>query len=409
MAVHARAEQRSATQSSISHSSRVPMASVAPHSAQLGALQACADASPQVRALAQLRDAQAQLAPSKPAPSRHDGLPAQLKAGVEALSGLSMDLVRVHYGSSKPAQFKALAYAQGADIHLAPGQEKHLPHEAWHVVQQAQGRVKPTRQLKGHTLINDDAGLEREADVMGARAAQFKSGGAPITRAPAPMGRTPVWQGKLEFGADFEAHHLSAFYTADSAAGFYRARKQVNSIIHRSDLDTEAKAIQNEAPAAGAYNFQVTPPVNVLKADLSAADPQKIQVTEHNTPTLMGYKTGATYKISHLHSSGAQTNNLGTRWLDLAYGKAHETRTLTIQVVGDKKQQAARLTEIDGALALHGSLAARSSQRGKMTLTYAADGTALSEYNQLATWLVNTGTYKKTCTLTADYTKKLGG
>lgn len=44
-----------------------------------------------------------------------------------------------------------------------------------------------------------------------------------------------------------------------------------------------------------------------------------------------------------------------------------------------------------------------------MTLTYAADGTALSEYNQLATWLVNTGTYKKTCTLTADYTKQLGG
>jgi hypothetical protein len=70
---------------------------------------------------------------------------------------------------------------------------------------------------------------------------------------------------------------------------------------------------------------------------------------------------------------------------------------------------AARLTQIDDALAHHGSQAARSKQRGKMTLTYAADGTALSEYNQLATWLVNTGTYKKTCTLTADYTKKLGG
>jgi hypothetical protein len=104
-----------------------------------------------------------------------------------------------------------------------------------------------------------------------------------------------------------------------------------------------------------------------------------------------------------------KANNLGTRWLDLAYGKAHETRTLTIQVVGDNKQQAARLTQIDDALAHHGSQAARSKQRGKMTLTYAADGTALSEYNQLATWLVNTGTYKKTCTLTADYTKQLGG
>ncbi|HAP61901.1 MAG TPA: hypothetical protein DCR93_21180, partial [Cytophagales bacterium] len=36
----------------------------------------------------------------------------------------------------------------GTDIHLAPGQQKHLPHEAWHVVQQKQGRVKPTLQPK---------------------------------------------------------------------------------------------------------------------------------------------------------------------------------------------------------------------------------------------------------------------
>ena len=34
-----------------------------------------------------------------------------------------MDHVRVHYGSSKPAQFKALAYAQVRDIHLAQCQE----------------------------------------------------------------------------------------------------------------------------------------------------------------------------------------------------------------------------------------------------------------------------------------------
>ncbi|OYW88489.1 MAG: hypothetical protein B7Z23_12760, partial [Pseudomonadales bacterium 32-61-5] len=34
----------------------------------------------------------------------------------------------------------------------------------------AQGRVKPTLQLKGGVPVNDDAGLEREADVMGARA-----------------------------------------------------------------------------------------------------------------------------------------------------------------------------------------------------------------------------------------------
>ena len=94
------------------------------------------------------------------------GLPDELKSGVENLSGFAMDDVRVHYNSSKPAQIQAHAYAQGTDIHIAPGQEKHLPHEAWHVVQQKQGRVKPTLQMKG-VAINDDGGLEKEADLMG--------------------------------------------------------------------------------------------------------------------------------------------------------------------------------------------------------------------------------------------------
>ncbi|MBE14741.1 MAG: hypothetical protein CL867_00675, partial [Cytophagaceae bacterium] len=106
-------------------------------------------------------------APSNP---NNTGLPDNLKAGIESISGYAMDDVRVHYNSSEPAQLNAHAYAQGSAIHLGPGQEKHLPHEAWHVVQQKQGRVKPTRQLKGKFTINDDVGLEREADVMGARA-----------------------------------------------------------------------------------------------------------------------------------------------------------------------------------------------------------------------------------------------
>ncbi len=98
------------------------------------------------------------------------GLPDQLKSGIESLSGYSMDDVRVHYNSSRPAQLQAHAYAQGSDIHIASGQEKHLPHEAWHVVQQKQGRVKPTVQLKGKIRVNDKPDLEKEADVMGEKA-----------------------------------------------------------------------------------------------------------------------------------------------------------------------------------------------------------------------------------------------
>lgn len=105
------------------------------------------------------------------------GLPNQLKTGIESLSGMSLDGVKVHYNSSEPAQLNAHAYAQGTDIHVAPGQEQHLPHEAWHVVQQAQGRVEPTTQMNG-TSVNDDVGLETEADVMGAKALQTKAIGS---------------------------------------------------------------------------------------------------------------------------------------------------------------------------------------------------------------------------------------
>lgn len=104
---------------------------------------------------------------------KETGLPDNLKSGIENLSGYSMDDVKVHYNSGKPVQLQAHAHAQGTDIHLASGQEKHLPHEAWHVVQQKQGRVKPTRQLKGQVAINDDEGLENEADVMGDKALQL--------------------------------------------------------------------------------------------------------------------------------------------------------------------------------------------------------------------------------------------
>ena len=97
------------------------------------------------------------------------GMPDTLKAGIEDLSGFAMDDVRVHYNSDKPATVQALAYTQGTDIHVAPGQEQHLPHEAWHVAQQMAGRVEPTTEVGG-LPVNDNTALEHEADVMGAKA-----------------------------------------------------------------------------------------------------------------------------------------------------------------------------------------------------------------------------------------------
>lgn len=107
--------------------------------------------------------------------ANHTGLPDKLKTGVENLSGFSMDDVQVRYNSPKPAQLQALAYTRGTDIYVAPGQEQNLPHEAWHVVQQKQERVSPTAKMKG-LWLNDNEGLEREADEMGEKA---KSGKQP--------------------------------------------------------------------------------------------------------------------------------------------------------------------------------------------------------------------------------------
>jgi len=151
-----------------------------PEASSLMQLQAMANRSAKVQHTAQLQATanKSDKLSVVQAKKNNTGLPDNLKSGIENLSGMAMDDVKVHRNSDKPAQLNAHAYAQGTDIHLASGQEKHLPHEAWHVVQQKQGRVKPTMQMKGNPLtelragvnVNDDTGLEKEADVMGAKA-----------------------------------------------------------------------------------------------------------------------------------------------------------------------------------------------------------------------------------------------
>ncbi|WP_299963846.1 DUF4157 domain-containing protein [uncultured Roseobacter sp.] len=102
----------------------------------------------------------------QPAPN---GMPADLVQGIEALSGQNLGDVRLHRSSPEPKTIGAHAFAVRDDIHLGPGQDHHLPHEAWHVVQQRQSRVAPTGRLGG-VSINTDPQLEREADTKGAEA-----------------------------------------------------------------------------------------------------------------------------------------------------------------------------------------------------------------------------------------------
>ncbi len=93
------------------------------------------------------------------------GVPDALLQKAEAKSGMSLRDVRVHYNSPEPAAVQALAYTRGSQIYVAPGQERHLPHELGHVVQQKEGRVRANTTVNGQA-VNDESALEREADTF---------------------------------------------------------------------------------------------------------------------------------------------------------------------------------------------------------------------------------------------------
>jgi len=108
-------------------------------------------------------------------------LPNDVRGKMESSFGTDFSGVNIHANSGEASNIGALAYTQGSDVHFAPGQynpgtqkgQELLGHELTHVVQQREGRVKPTKQGKGMP-INDNPSLEKEADEMGAKAAQGK-------------------------------------------------------------------------------------------------------------------------------------------------------------------------------------------------------------------------------------------
>jgi hypothetical protein len=131
-------------------------------------LQAEVDRSPRMTA----QRATIQRVGAEPGATRtaEGGLPEELRTEMETQSGVDLSDARVYRQSARPAEVGALAFASGGEIHLAPGQDHHLPHETWHLVQQRQGRVAPTLTLDNGARVNDDPALEHEADVMGERA-----------------------------------------------------------------------------------------------------------------------------------------------------------------------------------------------------------------------------------------------
>jgi len=199
------------------------------------------------------------------------GLPTQLKAGVENLSGVSMDDVNVNYGSSEPSKMGAAAFAKGSDIHVGPGQEQHLPHEAWHVVQQKKGRVKPTA-VVDNMPINDNPSLEKEADVMGAKAVSM----GPVA---------PVQQMSLSRAS--AANDQPAQFFLDTIKGWFGGNKK-------------GKEGDKAKPEAA------TKPAEQVKAAPAKADPKAASTTSalDTTETVVGMSSGVGKGINSALDAG---------------------------------------------------------------------------------------------------------
>ncbi|MEM7657306.1 MAG: DUF4157 domain-containing protein [Bacteroidota bacterium] len=108
-------------------------------------------------------------------------MPAAVQSQMETSMGSDFSSVRIHPNSSAAPEVGAQAFTQGDHIHFDSGKydpasqqgQELLGHELAHVVQQREGRVQPTTEVNG-VSVNDEVGLEREADEMGRSASQLK-------------------------------------------------------------------------------------------------------------------------------------------------------------------------------------------------------------------------------------------
>jgi hypothetical protein len=211
--------------------------------------------------------------PVFPVPAGDTGMPVAVQAKMERAFDADFSDVRIHANSQQAVDLGALAFAQGTEIHFAPGQyqpESHagqevLGHELAHVVQQRQGRAGITRQAKGLPL-NDDRGLEAEADSLGRQAAaapaipptppvQRTRGSRPTGATPgsAPIQRLtngmPAWGGVDSSGEGTEVtiHPLGPgpLLTQGSDAG------QSNTVLSRRRMNLFTAASESEQYVQG--------------------------------------------------------------------------------------------------------------------------------------------------------------
>lgn len=153
-------------------------------------------------------------------------MPEAVQAKMESAFGQDFSDVSIHTNSQASKSAGALAHTQGSEVHFAPGQfnpesqsgQELLGHELTHVVQQRQGRVQPTGSTPDGMPLNDNKGLESEADQMGKAAAagttqkkaaagagSAKGGASQLKKGPVQRKAFANDQEKEQFFTDYQA------------------------------------------------------------------------------------------------------------------------------------------------------------------------------------------------------------
>jgi len=126
------------------------------------------------------KGAQDSFTPPKSSGKQNNSLPTKLQSNMESSLGHDFSNVGIHTNSQEAVQMNARAFTQSEQVHFAPGEfnpssiegQNLIGHEFTHIAQQRAGVVKPTKILQKGVAINDNKGLESEADNFGRKAAR---------------------------------------------------------------------------------------------------------------------------------------------------------------------------------------------------------------------------------------------
>lgn len=96
-------------------------------------------------------------------------IPVQLKTRTEDSTRVPFNYVRANYNSDKPAKLDTLAYTNGNQVGISPGQKRYSAYDLRNAMQQKLNAVRASVRYEGNEAINTDVELERQSDVSGVR------------------------------------------------------------------------------------------------------------------------------------------------------------------------------------------------------------------------------------------------